>query len=328
MIGAIMAAYYAGLALGGLLGKRVILGFGHIRAFAAFAAVAATTALAYPLAFLPVVWLVLRFVNGFCIAGLTATIESWLNARSSNTARGRVLGLYMVTYYLAIASGQVLVNVTDIAGPELFMLAAAMLTLSLVPVSLSRAGAPALDGNRSLSVRKLHALSPVGVVGAGVSPSLTSPRSPPGSTRAWNAIRRRRPHELDGAHRRCGGHDGALAGMPGAPAEPDMRPHPRAASTFAMRTRRCRIREMTMTRFPYVPEIATGSRLSIGTLRIGVAATGGAADPAELMENAGMVLPARSRAGRGYRASIDVTSRRPASAGPSSASSASEELTT
>lgn len=169
LIGAIMTAYYAGLALGGLYGKRGILRFGHIRAFAAFAAVAATVALAYPLAFIPLVWLGLRFVNGFCIAGLTATIESWLNARSTNATRGRVLGLYMVTYYLAIAAGQALINVADIAGPELFMLAATLLSLSLVPVALTRLGEPVLDGHRSVSVRNLLATAPVGVAGAGVA---------------------------------------------------------------------------------------------------------------------------------------------------------------
>jgi MFS family permease len=169
LIGIIMTAYYAGLALGSVFGKQVILRVGHIRAFAVFAAVAAATALAYPLAFVAAPWLILRLVNGFCIAGLTATIESWLNERSSNRTRGRVLGLYMVTYYLAVASGQLLVNVAEVTGPALFMLAAGLIGLSLVPVALTRLGAPALDGHRSLSIRELHAASPVGAVGAGVA---------------------------------------------------------------------------------------------------------------------------------------------------------------
>ncbi len=169
LIGLVMAAYYAGLALGGNYGKRIILRVGHIRAFAAFAAVLATTALAYPMLFTAVAWIVLRFVNGFCIAGLQATIESWLNDRSSNATRGRVLGLYMMTFYLAVASGQVLVNIADVDGSELFMLAAALITLALVPVALTSLGAPALAGNRRLSVRSLYANSPVGVVGAGVA---------------------------------------------------------------------------------------------------------------------------------------------------------------
>lgn len=169
LIGLVMAAYYAGLALGGNYGKRIILRVGHIRAFAAFAAVLATTALAYPMLFMAVTWIALRFINGFCIAGLQATIESWLNDRSSNATRGRVLGLYMMTFYLAVASGQVLVNVADVDGTELFMLAAALIALALVPVALTSLGAPALAGHRRLSVQALYANSPVGVVGAGVA---------------------------------------------------------------------------------------------------------------------------------------------------------------
>ena len=169
LIGAIMTAYYAGLALGSVYGKQVILRVGHIRTFAAFAAIAAATALAYPLAFAPVAWLILRLVNGFCIAGLTTTIESWLNERSSNQTRGRILALYMVTNYFAIASGQLLVNLAAVTDPDLFMLAAGLISLSLVPVALTRLGAPALDVHRPLPLRKLYEASPVGLVGAGVA---------------------------------------------------------------------------------------------------------------------------------------------------------------
>ena len=66
LIGVIMTGYYAGLALGSVYGKQVILRVGHIRAFAVFAAVTAATALAYPIAFAALAWLILRFVNGFC----------------------------------------------------------------------------------------------------------------------------------------------------------------------------------------------------------------------------------------------------------------------
>jgi MFS family permease len=126
-------------------------------------------ALAYPLAFAPVAWLILRLVNGFCIAGLTTTIESWLNERSSNRTRGRILALYMVTNYFAIASGQLLVNLAAVTDPDLFMLAAGLISLSLVPVALTRLGAPAVDVHRPLPFRKLYEASPVGLVGGGVA---------------------------------------------------------------------------------------------------------------------------------------------------------------
>lgn len=169
LTGAIMAAYYFGLALGGLRGKRVILRIGHIRAFAVFAALTAAVTLAYTAFTHPAAWFALRVVNGFCIAGLTATIESWLNTKSSNETRGRVLGFYMLTYYLAIAAGQTLVNLSDAAAPDLFMLAATLTVLSLIPVAMTRLGEPNLSESRVLNVRALYAASPVGLIGAGVA---------------------------------------------------------------------------------------------------------------------------------------------------------------
>lgn len=169
LTGAIMATYYLGLALGGLRGKHVIFRIGHIRAFAVFAALTAATTLAYFVFFHPAAWLILRIVNGFCIAGLTATIESWLNTRSSNETRGRVLGFYMLTLYLAMASGQTLINLADGGAPDLFMLAASLIGLSLIPVAMTSLGEPNLSESRVLNVRDLYSASRVGVVGAGVA---------------------------------------------------------------------------------------------------------------------------------------------------------------
>ncbi|MDD9717368.1 MFS transporter [Dinoroseobacter sp. PD6] len=169
LTGAIMAAYYLGLALGGFRAKRVILRIGHIRAFAAFAALTSTVCLAYAFCFNPAAWVLLRVINGFCIAGMTTTIESWLNERSSNATRGRVLGYYMLAFYLAIALGQTLVNVAPVNGDDHLMIAAALIGLSLVPVAMTRLGEPDLREVRSLGVGDLYAASKVGVVGASVA---------------------------------------------------------------------------------------------------------------------------------------------------------------
>jgi len=169
LTGAVMAAYYLGLAFGGLRAKHVIFRIGHIRAFAVFSALTAATALAYAVSDHPAVWLILRIVNGFCIAGLTGAIESWLNTRSSNETRGRVLSFYMLTFFLATALGQTLVNVADVGAPDLFMLAAALIGLSLVPVAMTSLGEPNLSDSRALNVRALYTASQVGVVGAGVA---------------------------------------------------------------------------------------------------------------------------------------------------------------
>ncbi|WP_341860927.1 MFS transporter [Gymnodinialimonas sp. 57CJ19] len=169
LIGLIMAAYYLGLAYGGLQGKHVILRIGHIRAFSTFAAVMAAACLAYDFLFHPVAWIGLRFINGFCIAGMTISIESWLNERSSNVTRGRVLGYYMLVFYLAVALGQTLVNVTPVASSDPLMAASALVALALVPVAMTRLGEPDLGDLSVLGVKALFKASAVGVVGAAVA---------------------------------------------------------------------------------------------------------------------------------------------------------------
>ncbi|WP_232295674.1 MFS transporter [Pseudorhodobacter aquimaris] len=146
LTGAIMAAYYLGLALGGFKAKHIIMRIGHIRAFSTFAAPTAATCLTYHFFFTPAAWMILRVVNGFCIAGMTTSIESWLNERSDNQSRGRVLGFYMLAFYLSVALGQTLVNISPVGGSEQFMLASALIGLSLTPIA-HRDDAPGRTGS-------------------------------------------------------------------------------------------------------------------------------------------------------------------------------------
>lgn len=164
--GLVMSAYFGGLVLGARYGQAVIGRVGHIRAFAAFAAIVSAATLLHALWFAPLPWAALRGLSGFCMAGLFATIESWLNVRSSNETRGRILSLYMVTAYLASGSGQFLVNAWGVEGIELFALAAIMLSLSLVPVVVTRITGPDIGGIKPLSFRALYAISPLGVAGS------------------------------------------------------------------------------------------------------------------------------------------------------------------
>ena len=164
--GLVMAGYYAGLVLGAMFGKNVIARVGHIRAFAAFAAIAAAAALSHALWFDAITWTVLRIITGFCSAGLFAAIESWINERSSNELRGRVLSLYMVTTYFSLGASQMLVNLWDIQAAQLFMLPAILICLSLVPVVMTRVAAPDIGVERPLGLRALYAISPLAVAGA------------------------------------------------------------------------------------------------------------------------------------------------------------------
>lgn len=169
LTGIVMAAYYMGLAFGGLYTKRVILRIGHIRAFSTFAALTAAVCLAYGFFEFPAAWALLRVINGFCIAGMTTSIESWLNERSSNETRGRVLGYYMLVFYLAIAMGQTLVNASPVGGSDHLMMASTLIGLSLIPIAMTRLGEPNLQTSQPLDIRTLFEASRVGVVGAVVA---------------------------------------------------------------------------------------------------------------------------------------------------------------
>ncbi len=165
-IGVIMAAYFAGLWIGSVYGRRLIGGVGHIRAFAGFAGIIGAVALAYPMLFNAVSWGLLRFLSGFCIAGVFAVLESWLNERSENKTRGQVLSIYMIVMYAAGISGQLMVNLWDLRALEGFIMAALLTSLSIVPVVLTRVEAPKLDRVEALSIRELYLASPLAVVGA------------------------------------------------------------------------------------------------------------------------------------------------------------------
>ena len=164
IVGLVMSSYYAGLVGGCLWSRGIILRVGHIRAFAAFAAIVAATTLVYPLWIDRLLWALLRAVSGFCMAGLFATIESWLNLRSSSETRGKILSLYMVTSYFASTIGQLLVNIWDVRGLELFCLGDMLLCLSLVPVVLTHVSGPDISRVAPLSFHKLYRISPLGVV--------------------------------------------------------------------------------------------------------------------------------------------------------------------
>ncbi|MHA1600966.1 MAG: MFS transporter [Alphaproteobacteria bacterium] len=164
--GVVMAAYFGGLLVGSIYGKRLIGAVGHIRVFAGLAAVMAAVTLIHPLLFNPLTWAILRFMSGFCVAGLFAALESWLNERSDNKTRGQVLGIYMIVNYVAIVLGQFMVNLWNLDGMEVFMVASLLVSLSLVPVVLARIEAPDLSDSKPLSLRQLHAVSPLAPIGS------------------------------------------------------------------------------------------------------------------------------------------------------------------
>jgi len=165
LTGLVVAAYFSGLLLGGLYAAQVVTRVGHIRSFAAFASLMSASALMHPLFVDGYAWMGFRLVAGFCMAGMIMVTESWLNETASNKTRGKILSIYMITNYFAAGCGNFLLTAGDPSEFELFSLASIIFSLSLVPVLLTRANAPAPAHAERMHVWQLYRIAPLGVVG-------------------------------------------------------------------------------------------------------------------------------------------------------------------
>jgi len=164
MTGLIMSAYFAGLLLSSWLTPRIVQSVGHIRVFAGFGSVVSSAVLLFPLWIDPAWWLLLRFIAGFCTSGLYIVCESWMNSASSNQNRGKMLSIYMIVSYGAMGLGQLLLNVSDGSGFSRFIIVSALLSLSIVPLSLVPTETPSLVGTKKVSLGEIYRASPLAVV--------------------------------------------------------------------------------------------------------------------------------------------------------------------
>lgn len=160
----VMSGYYAGLVAGALLCTSIIRQVGHIRAFAAFCASNISLTLLLSLTDLPAVWVLLRFLTGLSMMGAYMVIESWLNERADASMRGRVFSVYMVVSYTGLGGGQFLLGLSDTSN-TLFILAALLFSLCLLPIVLTRAVIPKPMAQVSFNIRHLFRLAPHAIYG-------------------------------------------------------------------------------------------------------------------------------------------------------------------
>lgn len=172
-IGLVGSAYYAGFLLACLYVPRLLQAVGHIRSFAALAAIAASGTLLLVLLVDPVSWAVLRFIMGFCFSALFATVESWLNSSINNSSRGKVLSLYRLIDLVVVTGAQFLIPVVGFEGFELFAIVAMMIALSLVPVALKDRSHPKPPESFKFDVGLIWRLSPIACLGC-ISIGLTN----------------------------------------------------------------------------------------------------------------------------------------------------------
>ncbi len=164
-IGVLGSTYYIGFAAGCIWAPRLVRRVGHIRTFTAMVAIASVAPLVHNIWPAAVLWWLVRAVTGFCLAALFMIIESWLNEKATNENRGVVFSAYTIISLTVVTLGQLMINVSEPGSFILFSLAAILVSLAAVPISLTRASSPAPVQTVKIRIRYLYRLSPVGIIG-------------------------------------------------------------------------------------------------------------------------------------------------------------------
>ena len=160
-IGVMGTAYFTGFLLGCLFIVQIMRAVGHVRAFSALAAIASAGTLLLPLVVEPWMWTFVRFVSGFCFAGLFTVMEAWLNSGVDNRDRARVLAIYRVIDLGSVTGAQFLIPLFGPEGFAIFAVMSIMITLSLVPVSLGDRSNPQAPEDVKLDLRRAWQISPL-----------------------------------------------------------------------------------------------------------------------------------------------------------------------
>ena len=165
-IGLVVAGYYVGYLSGSIVIPYFLNRVGHIRVFAALASLASIAILFHSVFVAPLSWFFIRILTGISIAGIYVIMESWLNFKSNNENRGKVLSIYMIITFSFLGFGQLLLNLSDPLKVDLFILVSILLSFSLLPILLSVSEEPEQGKINRLKFSELYIISPLGFVGA------------------------------------------------------------------------------------------------------------------------------------------------------------------
>lgn len=160
------SAYFAGFVIGCISAPHLIARAGHIRSFAVLASIMTVGLLLLSLVDHWVAWMLLRAAIGIAICSLYTVIESWLNDQADPASRGTVLSVYTFLVLIGLATGQLLVNASPVSSATPFILVAMFITVSVIPVGMTRRLAPAPVEPTRVSFRRLFQRSHSAFFGA------------------------------------------------------------------------------------------------------------------------------------------------------------------
>ena len=170
-LGLVAASYGAGFMLGAALATMLLARVGHIRVFAACAAIFSVAILV--LAFVHGVWgwSLARLAAGVAVALMFAAIESWISSSIGAHSRGEVMSVYMVVTKAALALGPYLTVGFAADADKPWMIAAGIAAIAMLPVCFTSVEQPEPPKATPLALVEQFETAPAAVIacfGAGL----------------------------------------------------------------------------------------------------------------------------------------------------------------
>ncbi|MFZ5677797.1 MAG: MFS transporter [Pseudomonadota bacterium] len=156
-----------GILVAGFLVPLLTSRLGTRRVAITAAIVTAAIILTYP--FLPIywAWFAMRFIQGFTVGTLFTVSEAWVVEAASGPARSRIMALYASILSLSFSLGPALISFTGVDTMLPFLIGAAFLAASTIPMFFYRASVSLVpeSGERQLSIVGFARLAPI-LIGA------------------------------------------------------------------------------------------------------------------------------------------------------------------
>ncbi|MCP5072971.1 MAG: MFS transporter [Rhodobacteraceae bacterium] len=172
-IGLLGSSHFLGFFVGCWWAPRLMGSVGHARTFSIFAAFGAIGAIAHPMLIDALAWAFFRMLTGLCVAGCYTVIEAWMQAKLTNSNRGRVMGTYRVVDIFASSAAQMMIGLLEPAAYASYNLLAILCCACILPLAMTSTKQPETPKAIRLQPRRAWQISPLGVAGVIVA-GLTS----------------------------------------------------------------------------------------------------------------------------------------------------------
>lgn len=163
LIGIITSCFFLGAIGSSIFGYKFISSLGYIRSYAIFTSLFAISAVLHGLSENVIYWAFLRFMLGFSYYGIVMVVESWINAKSRNEIRSRVLGFYAMLYYGGFCLGAMILAL-NLNPSKIFTMSVFFILLGSIPMNIIKIKEPFLPPKRKISIPNVFNLVPLALV--------------------------------------------------------------------------------------------------------------------------------------------------------------------